>query len=283
MKSKIFLLLLIYTVSLSAQVYSDKDVEICRTTFRMAAGKQLQQQPIGDVISSVGMQFLGTNYEAFALEKEGDEQLVINLTGLDCTTFLENALVFSRLIKKGKTNFSDYQNELTYVRYRDGKLEGYPSRLHYFSDWIYNNTGKEIVKDITKDIGGEKIKFKTGFMSANPDKYKQLESSPEFVKAIKEQEDEINSRDYYYIPKNKVSSIEKKINNGDLIAITTNFAGLDIGHVGIAVKNDKGRIHFMHAPLAGSKVQISEEPLPAYLSKISKHTGIIVLRVNEPE
>jgi hypothetical protein len=282
MKIKILSLVLLYTFSLSAQVYNDKDVEICRSTLRMAAGKQLQDQPIGNVITSIGMQFLGTNYEAFALEKEGDEQLVINLTGLDCTTFLENAVVFSRLIKSGKSNFTDYQNELTYIRYRDGKLDGYPSRLHYFSDWIYNNTSKGIVKDVTKEIGGEKIKFKTGFMSANPDKYKQLESSPEFVKAIKDQEDEINKRDYYYIPKNKVSSIEKKINNGDLIAITTNLKGLDIGHVGIAVKQDNGRIHFMHAPLAGSKVQISESPLPDYLSKIGKHTGIIILRPLEP-
>jgi hypothetical protein len=57
---------------------------------------------------------------------------------------------------------------------------------------------------------------------------------------------------------------------------------LDIGHVGLAIKMDNGRIHFLHAPLADSKVQISELPLSDYAKKINKHTGIIVLRVLEP-
>lgn len=68
-----------------------------------------------------------------------------------------------------------------------------------------------------------------------------------------------------------------------MIAITTNLSGLDIGHVGVAVKMDDGRIHFMHAPLVGAKVEISENPLPGYLAKVKKHTGIIVLRPVEPK
>ncbi len=72
-----------------------------------------------------------------SLEKDGDEQLVINLTGLDCTTFLENSLALARCIKKGTTSFEDYLEELQFIRYRDGVIDGYTSRLHYFSDWIY--------------------------------------------------------------------------------------------------------------------------------------------------
>ena len=115
-------------------------------------------------------------------------------------------------------------------------------------------------------------------MSKNPDKYKHLAETPAFIPIIAKQEEAINKREYYYIPKEKVSEIENKIQNGDLIAITTNLKGLDIGHVGIAVKESDGRIHFLHAPLAGAKVQISEKPLPEYLAAIKKHTGIIVLR-----
>ena len=68
-----------------------------------------------------------------------------------------------------------------------------------------------------------------------------------------------------------------------MIALTTSDKGLDIGHVGFAVKMDDGRIHFLHAPLAGSKVQITEVPLSDYVKKIKKHTGIIVLRAQEPK
>jgi len=274
----IIFLVLSFSVLSLAQVYTEKDVEICNSKFELAVDKKLSDKPISEIISEIGRSFLNTEYKAFTLEQVGKEQLVIHLTGLDCTTFLENTLTISRCIKKQKTSFEDYQNELTNIRYRDGKLNGYPSRLHYFSDWIYNNSKKGIVKDVTKEIGGKPIKFNVFFMSKNPDTYKKLTESPEFIPLIAKQEKEINKRKYYYIPKEKVSTIEDKIQNGDLIAITTNLPGLDVGHVGIAVKESDGRIHFLHAPLSGSKVQISEKPLPEYLAAIKKHTGIIVMR-----
>jgi len=275
-----FLFVFGLSISTSAQIYTEKDVEICNSKFELAASKTLFDKPINEIISEIGKSFLETNYEAFALEKEGKEQLVINLTGLDCTTFLENALTLSRCIQKQKTSFEDYQKELTYIRYRHGKIDGYPSRLHYFSDWIYNNTKKGIVKDVTKEIGGKPIKFNVFFMSQNPDKYKHLVETPAFIPTIATQERAINKREYYYIPKEEVEKIETKIQDGDLIAITTNLNGLDIGHVGIAVKENDGRIHLLHAPLSGSKVQISEKPLPEYLAAIKKHSGIIVLRAS---
>ncbi len=282
MLKKIFILVLLLAFITQAQIYKEKDVEVCKAKFKMAVSKDLADKPIGDVITSVGKSFLGTDYVAHTLEVGDSEQLVINLTGLDCTTFLENALVFSRLIKEGKTTFKDYENELEKVRYRNGKLNQYPSRLHYFSDWIYNNTHKGIVKDVTKEIGGEPIKFDVSFMSENPKSYVQLENHPEFIPIVKKQEEAINKREYYYIPKEKVAAVEDKIHNGDLIAITTNLKGFDIGHVGIAIKMNDGRIHFLHAPIAGSKVQITDMPLPDYLAKVKKHSGIIVLRAVDP-
>ncbi|MHC1736406.1 MAG: N-acetylmuramoyl-L-alanine amidase-like domain-containing protein [Ignavibacteriaceae bacterium] len=280
MKTRIaFLLSLIFAVSASfGQTYTEEDISICKSKFQLAVDKNKTDAPIGDVIAFIGRSFLGVNYVAHTLEKGDEENLVINLTGLDCTTFLENCLTFGRLVKANKTEFADYMKELTYIRYRDGVLDKYPSRLHYFSDWIRNNTSKGIVTDITQSIGGKEIKFNIFFMSQNPDKYRQLNENPDFIPEIKAVEEEINNKTYYYIPKEEVKNIESKIQNGDLIAITTNLKGLDIGHVGVAVKEKTGRIHFMHAPLVGSKVQISEDPLPDYLAKIKKHTGIIVLR-----
>ena len=281
-------LLTIFIISLTnlilkAQVFSEKDVEICNSKFDLAVDKDLAEKPIGDVIAEIGKSFIGTDYLAHGLEKDGDEQLVINLTGLDCTTFLENSLVLARCIKKGKTTFKDYENELQFVRYRDGKIDKYPSRLHYFSDWIYDNVQKGIIKDVTKEMGGEKIKFKINFMSTHPESYKQLEENPDFMPIIKKQEQEISLREYYFIPKEKLESKEEQIQNGDLIAITTNVAGLDIGHVGIAVRMEDNRIHILHAPDIGYKVQISDLPLFEYLKKLKKDTGIIILRPQEPK
>jgi hypothetical protein len=280
--NKILIVILVFSSQINSQVYSEKDIEVCNSKFSLAVNKSLSEKPINEVLVEIGKSFLETEYVAHSLEKEGEEQLIINLTGLDCTTFLETSLTFARCIKKGKTTFDDYLNELTFIRYRDGKIDSYPSRLHYFSDWIYNNEQKSIVKDITKEIGGKKIKFAVDFMTKNPKYYKQLLENPEFIPVVKKQEEEINSRQYYYIPQNEIEKVEPKIQTGDLIALITSDKGLDIGHVGIAVKIDDGRIHFMHAPLVGSKVQISEKPLSDYVKNIKKHTGIIVLRVLVP-
>ncbi|MCL5031307.1 MAG: DUF1460 domain-containing protein [Bacteroidetes bacterium] len=284
MKNLIFSLvaaLLLLNVSYP-QIYSDKDVEVCRSKFKLAVDKNLENESIGDVIASIGKSFLGTEYVAHTLEKGKTETLVINLTGLDCTTFLENDLVFARCIKEKKTSFDDYEKELTKIRYRNGKIDQYPSRLHYFSDWIFNNEEKGIVENISKKIGGEPLRFNVDFMSTHPDSYVELKENPKFIPVIRKQEESINSREYFYIPKEKVAQVEKGIHNGDLIAITSNVKGLDINHVGIAVKMDDGRIHFMHAPNVGYKVQITEIPLADYLAKVKTDTGIIVLRALEP-
>jgi hypothetical protein len=272
----------LFSSNLNSQVFSDQDKEVCNSKFTLAVDESLSKKPINEIIVEIGKSFLGTEYVAHTLEKEGDEKLVINLTGLDCTTFLETTLAFARCIKEGKTTFKDYESELTFIRYRDGKIDKYPSRLHYFSDWIYNNQQKGIVKDITREIGGKKIKFSLNFISENPKYYKQLEKNSDFIPILRNQEKEINKRTYYYIPESEIENVENKIHTGDLIALTTSDKGLDIGHVGIAIKMKDGRIHFLHAPLAGSKVQITEIPLSDYVQKIKKHTGIIVLRVLEP-
>ncbi|MFZ0454075.1 MAG: N-acetylmuramoyl-L-alanine amidase-like domain-containing protein [Ignavibacteriaceae bacterium] len=277
----IFIIILI-PFFLKAQVYSDKDIAICKDKFELAVNKNLEGKPIGDVIAEIGKSFIGTDYAANTLEKGDKEELVINLTGLDCTTFLENALTFARCIKENKTSFTDYQNELQRIRYRDGIINGYPSRLHYFSDWIYDNIKKGIISDVTKETGGEKITFKVNFMSGHPDSYKRLKDNPELIPIIKKQEKEISSREYYYIPKDKAASIENKIHDGDLIAITSNVKGLDINHVGIAVRLKDHRIHLLNAPNVGYKVQASKINLSDYLNKIKKDTGIIILRALNP-
>ncbi len=279
----IIILFFFVTVSNAQAIFTDQDVNICKSKFDFAVSKNLEKMPINDVVVEIGKTFLGLEYEAHTLEKSGPEQLVIHLSGLDCYTFFESSLAFARCIKKGKTSFQDYLNEIRNLRYRDGKIDKYPSRLHYASDWLYNNAKRDNVKDITKEIGGMKYNKKIDFMSTHPDLYKQLKNNPEFVKEIKAIEDSINSRDYYYVPENYIECVEDKIQNGDIILITAKTEGLDISHTGIAIKMNDDRIHFMHAPNVGKKIQITEQPLADYIKHVDKHTGIMVARVLEPK
>jgi len=276
-----FLFLLIIVCNSNAQtIYTQADVDVCNSKFQFSSEKKLSSLPINEIIIEIGKSSIGTDYTANTLEKGDKENLVVNLTGLDCYTFLESSLVFARCIKKGKTTFEDYQRELTSIRYRDGKLKEYPSRLHYFSDWIYNMNERGIGKDITKEIGGKRYVKKINFMSAHVDSYKQLKENQKFVKEISNIERQISTRQYFFIPQEMISSVENKIQSGDIIGITTNIEGLDISHTGIAIRMDDGKIHLMHAPNVGYKVQITEKPLADYIKGNKKQTGIMVLRPN---
>ncbi len=278
----LLIILILSSVKISAQIYSDTDKVICNSKFSYAVSANLAKEPMNDIVADIGKTFLGTKYLAHALEDSGKEQLVINLSGLDCTTFVENAIVFARLIKMGKTTFKDYQDELQKIRYRNGIIDKYPSRLHYFTDWIYNNEKKGIVDDITELCGGKPIQFHLNFMSTHPGSYSQLKKHPEFITEIRKREAEISRRNYYYVPKERVGFIEQQIDNGDIIAFTSNIPGLDVNHVGIAVRMEDNRIHVLHAPNIGYTVQITKEPLSAYINKISKDTGIIILKPLDP-
>ncbi len=276
------ILFLLFNVSVFSQIYTQKDVEIYKNIIRKAQTDSLQKETIGRLIVEIGKQFIGTDYVAHTLEVGKKESLVVNLRKFDCTTFLDNSLVLARLVKKSDTSFADYVNELTNERYRNGKVKKYPSRLHYFSDWLYDAEKRGLIKNISKEIGGEIYNKKIFFMSKNSKFYKQL-SNKYFLKDIEQIESEINKRKYFYIPKEKIGKIESKIKTGDLIAITTSIKGLDISHVGIAIKMDYGRIHYLHAPNVGQKVKISEMPLADYLMGNKTQTGIMVARALEPK
>jgi hypothetical protein len=274
--------LLLQENSAAIDLLSDPNELICRNKFDFALSLKLAEKPINEVVIEIAKSFLGVNYAADTIEAPGKEHLIINLQKLDCVTFYENSLVLARCIKKNTMTFEDYKKELQFVRYRDGIIDKYPSRLHYTSDYFFDNEKKSVLKNVTKEIGGVPYKKKINFMSMHADSYLQLRANSEFVKMITAQEAEINKRTMYHIPKSNVKKAASQINDGDILGITTTIEGLDCTHTGIAVWQNK-KLHMIHAPIPGSKVQITEIPLWEYLMKIKKDSGIIVARALEPK
>jgi hypothetical protein len=265
----------------------DPNELICRDKFDLVDSMKLHDKPINEVVAVIAKSFIGTEYGANMIDAPGKEQLVVNLQKLDCVTFYEASLVLARCIKKNKLTFDDYKKELQFVRYRGGVIDGYASRLHYTSDYFFDNEKKSVLKDVSKELGGVPFKKKINFMSTHPDSYLQLKNSPENVKEIRKIEDEINDRAMYHIPKTAVKRITSRIKEGDIIGITTTIDGLDCTHTGIAIRlasrsGQNGELHLLHAPIPGSKVQIAELPLSEYLAKIKKDAGIMVARPIEP-
>jgi hypothetical protein len=265
----------------TADTPADPNELIWKNKFDLAFSLKLKKKPLNEVVGVIAKSFIGTDYAANTIDAPGKEQLIVNLQTLDCVTFYENSLVLARCIKKNSMNFEDFKKELQFVRYRGGVIDGYASRLHYTSDYFFDNENKSILKDMTKELGGVPFKKKIDFMSTHPNLYLQLKNSPENVKEIRKIEDEINARTMYYIPKTFVKRTASHIKDGDVIGITTVIDGLDCAHTGIAIWQ-KGKLHLLHAPVPGSKVQITELPLWEYLAKIKKDTGIMVARPAEP-
>ena len=221
--------------------------------------------------------FLNTPYVGGTLDINTKEKLVINLRELDCLTFVENALSLYLCSQKEIINPDNFAKYIKELRYRSGKIKDYSSRLHYSSDWIYDNVNKGIIKDVTKELDGIDFKPSVGFMSSHPQKYKSLKDG-KLVPEIKNIEKNINGREYYYIPKKDVANIEDKLQDGDIIFITTDIKGLDISHVGFAIKQGT-ETHLLHASSYHKKVTISEKTLYNYLIGIKHDTGIIVCRL----
>lgn len=232
---------------------------------------------VSDCSVEIFKSFLGKPYAPNTLEINGvEEKIVVNLEAFDCATLVEQGLALSIMSVQQKDKLSDLEQTLTRIRYRGGKLDGYASRLHYFTDWIQDNERKGIVKDITQSLGGELLKKPINFMTTHRNLYPNLSEQATFD-LIKEVEKRLSSTGFYYIPKAKLREVEVNIEEGDIITITTNIAGLDVSHDGIAVKKG-GRIHLLHASSDAQKVIISEDPLVDYLLKNKKQTGVVVCR-----
>ena len=283
-----------------------RDWEIAREHFAWAVAQPPGSFPrFGDLVARIGERFVGTPYEPRTLELPGPERLVINLEALDCVTLVENVLVLARLAWSSSPRATDppgtghaasrhtalldypdrfqaaYRDELTRIRYRGGALDGYPSRLHYFSEWIADNEASAVLLDLSRELGGVPDSSAIDFMSTHPDAYRQLSDSA-VLAAIAGVEARISALPRYYIPQDGIGAVAHRVRDGDIIAATSTVPGLDIAHTGIALQKD-GELHLLHAPLVGSHVQVSEEPLAKRILRIGSQDGIVVARPLPPE
>jgi hypothetical protein len=235
-----------------------------------------KNEPINELVMETGFYFLETPYVSYTLEvAKPAEKLIINLRELDCTTFTETCLALARTIKSENISLHTYAEELQKIRYRNGILHEFPSRLHYFSDWIYDNDSLGIVKNITKtEYNGDIFPVKFNIMTKLSKNYPQLADTT-FLRQIGTIENEISQRTYYYLPKPRLDSIQ--IQDGDIIAMTVSGKGLDVMHMGIAV-NINGQLYFMHASSTGKRVMITDLPFKEYSAAIKSNTGYMIAR-----
>jgi hypothetical protein len=269
---------------------TDEDWGIMQEQARWAYRNGLDTLPIGQIVARIGERFVGTPYAPHTLEVEGEESLVIELQELDCVTFVENVLALARFVRRVPEAMLDdqmgryrpfYSGILQNIRYRSGILDGYPTRLHYFSEWISDKDAMGLVRNLSAELGGVPDEEPIDFMTTHPDAYRQLGEDPTFLPALREIEARLSSQPRHYVPQDRIAEVADRIQDGDLIAATSTVAGLDIAHTGIALWKD-GRLHLLHAPLVDGVVEVSEVPLADRVQRIGGQDGIMVARPLEP-
>lgn len=230
-----------------------------------------------------GKKFIGVPYVANTLEVGNSEKLVVNLRQMDCTTFVETVAALTLADKRGQRSFTGFCIALKELRYRDGQINGYPSRLHYFSFWVNDNIRKGLVGDrISRQTPYAKRQvIRVNYMTVHPDKYKHLRNNPSYISTIADYQRQVNGSVRYYIPKAYVGLTQKQlpfVHDGDILGTVTSRKGLDASHLGIAVWMD-GRLHFLNASALYHKVVLDKNTLYDYQKKQRSQLGVNVVFV----
>ena len=271
----------VLTLGMHAQSveYTPKDSALVVTLLKVAKNQRGNESPV----FYFAKKFLGLPYVAHTLELGDKEHLIVNLHEFDCTTFVETVVALSMCDQQDKRTFDDFCQNLTKIRFREGKMTDYTSRLHYFTWWAEDNEKLGIVKDISIEdapfLGVQTVHI--NYMSQHPNLYKQLKNHPAFVPVIKKYEQETEGKKFNYILKRDLSWAAgtplSMVRDGDIVAMLTDSDGLDTRHIGIAFWQ-KGKLHLLHASSLYKKVLMSKETFYEYEMKQPKHTGIRVFR-----
>ena len=236
-----------------------------------------QQASIGEIIQQVGAQLLGAEYKAGLLDRSTQETLFISLKQFDCLLFIETVLAIAHNIQQQEYSYQAFTSKVEDQRYWNGKINGYCSRLHYFSDWIADNAKRGNVNNITRQLGGVRITKKLDFMTSHRSSYANLAKSDLNFKCIARVEDNLSTT-FDYIPTKNIRKIYSQLKPGDIIGVATNIAGLDFTHTGFVYQQPNGNLGLIHASPAG-QVVIAKD-LQNYIGNVENAIGIVVTRAN---
>ncbi len=229
-------------------------------------------------IPFVAKYLLNTPYVEKTLEIGEKESLVINLREMDCVTYVENVLAITSILNKRSSYWNEFINSLVKIRYRDGIIGDYSSRLHYTTEWLQQKVENGTIILVSDYVGDNEMDTGVSFMTSNSHLYERLKNNADLINKMRDIEQHISSYRMNYVRKENIESVESFIQEGDIIAFVTSIKGLDISHIGFATLID-GRVYLLHASPVTQQVSITKEPLSDYMDDKKSVLGIVVGRV----
>lgn len=221
-------------------------------------------------------------YVAHTLEVNAEERLVVNLRGLDCTTYVETVLALAMCAVRGDCTFEGYCCNLQTLRYVRYSEPHYTTRLHYFTSWIEDNSRCGLCREVNEPSPPFTAMqtVKASYMTTHTNRYSMLAADSTLLPGIAAMERAISGRRYAYIPQEQLANdeaVRRAVHDGDIIAIVTTIDGLDTQHIGIAVWHDDG-LHLLNASSIHKKVVEEPLTLQQYLYRHKTMPGIRVIR-----
>jgi hypothetical protein len=208
-------------------------------------------------IDFLSRQFIGVPYKSATLVGSShiQEELVINLAGVDCFTFIDYVEAM-----RHSGSFAVFRDNLMKVRYRGGVVD-YKSRNHFITDWIVNNA--DFIVDVTEPVGAGKAKRSVKILNAG-------EGGKSLLPGIDQR-----NREIAWIPSELIDDmVLSRLKTGDYLGIYSNKKDLDVTHVGIVIKKGAA-IFFRHASSQKKYRKVIDQDLKTYLLH---KPGIVILR-----
>ncbi len=202
----------------------------------------------GARIGFLSKQFLGVPYRTATLAGSAaeNERLVVNISGVDCFTFLDYLEAMRR-----SASHAEFVENLKNVRYRNGVVD-YLARNHFFSDWPEHQP--EFISDVTAAVGGDSAVSIEKMLNVKADGSYWLAGIA------------LRRRNVTFIPSERFDTkMLAKLQTGDYIGIYTDLAGLDVAHVGVIVKGPF-MFYLRHASSAPGKMRVLDDELAHYLA-----------------
>jgi hypothetical protein len=246
-----------------------------RREFNYIQAKKFNSTSFGSLVQSIATEFKGYPYAADLLDQREPEALQISLQKFDCVLFVEAMLGLARTINQPETSFVQTMQAQRYQN--NGQMQGYCSRLHYFSAWLQENERQGRIQDLGESLGGVPLGKSLDFMSTNWQKYPRLANNPDNRTCIQTMEQQLGPVTRRYVPTDRVRQIYPQLQAGDVVGVVTKIQGLDVTHTGLVYQSASGEIGMIHAaPNAG--VIVSPD-LQNYLQRLGNEVlGIFVSR-----
>jgi len=244
-------------------------------------GQRHKVEPFGALIIRAARAQLQKPYRD-PPQDDKPEHLAVEIDSFQCVSFVESSLAIARCAWADTPNQACYLHELTSSRYRDGRLNGYASRLHYFTDWIDDNARRHRISELSATLGGQPSHYEFDFMSQHSALYPAL-THPETLASLVQTEQRLSAEPHSIIPRDAVRKHESKLQSGDVVAIVSNkHPGLLVRHTGFIDTTNPKIVRLLHASSSHGRVLLTAGDIADYMQGRPDRLGMMVARPQPP-